>query len=127
MRHLPDSTSLDRHGSSQAPALNLRSEQGGRVDNLDEVDRVQSDASALALGYDPSRAIMLNNLVDDLLNNFRQLGKAGRSRWLNIRPTVRGLAMNAADHPHGGGRGKSKGNVHPVSIWGTPVSEVDDL
>lgn len=55
--------------------------------------------------------------------HFRQLGKAGRSRWLNIRPTVRGLAMNANDHPHGGGRGKSKGNVHPVSIWGrTPVS-----
>jgi len=53
--------------------------------------------------------------------HFRQLGKAGRSRWLNIRPTVRGLAMNAADHPHGGGRGKSKGNVHPVSIWGTPA------
>lgn len=55
---------------------------------------------------------------------FRQLGKAGRSRLLNIRPTVRGLAMNAADHAHGGGRGKSKGNVHPVSIWGTPVSQV---
>lgn len=55
-------------------------------------------------------------------HQFRQLGKAGRSRWLNIRPTVRGVAMNAADHPHGGGRGKSKGNVHPVSIWGTPVS-----
>ncbi|KAF2717546.1 ribosomal protein L2 [Polychaeton citri CBS 116435] len=53
--------------------------------------------------------------------HFRQLGKAGRSRWLNIRPTVRGLAMNAADHPHGGGRGKSKGNVDPVSIWGTPA------
>ncbi|KAK3056190.1 mitochondrial 54S ribosomal protein rml2 [Extremus antarcticus] len=52
---------------------------------------------------------------------FRQLGKAGRSRWLNIRPTVRGLAMNASDHAHGGGRGKSKGNVHPVSIWGTPA------
>lgn len=55
-------------------------------------------------------------------HQFRQLGKAGRSRWLNIRPTVRGVAMNASDHPHGGGRGKSKGNVHPVSIWGTPVS-----
>ncbi|KAM0723097.1 hypothetical protein Q7P37_001297 [Cladosporium fusiforme] len=52
---------------------------------------------------------------------FRQLGKAGRSRLLNIRPTVRGLAMNAADHAHGGGRGKSKGNVNPVSIWGTPA------
>lgn len=55
---------------------------------------------------------------------FRQLGKAGRSRWLNIRPTVRGVAMNSVDHPHGGGRGKSKGNVHPVSIWGTPVSSL---
>ena len=54
--------------------------------------------------------------------NRRQLGKAGRSRWLGIRPTVRGLAMNAFEHAHGGGRGKSKGNVHPVSIWGTPVS-----
>ncbi|KAL8929879.1 MAG: hypothetical protein Q9208_001023 [Pyrenodesmia sp. 3 TL-2023] len=50
--------------------------------------------------------------------NRRQLGKAGRSRWLGIRPTVRGVAMNASDHPHGGGRGKSKGNVQPVSIWG---------
>lgn len=52
---------------------------------------------------------------------YTQIGKAGRSRWLNIRPTVRGLAMNAADHPHGGGRGKSKGNVDPKSPWGLPV------
>ncbi|KAJ6259105.1 54S ribosomal protein RML2 [Drechslerella dactyloides] len=51
----------------------------------------------------------------------RQLGKAGRSRWLGIRPTVRGVAMNACDHPHGGGRGKSKGNRHPVSPWGFPT------
>lgn len=54
--------------------------------------------------------------------NRRSLGKAGRKRWLGIRPTVRGVAMNASDHPHGGGRGKSKGNVHPVSIWGQLVS-----
>lgn len=54
-------------------------------------------------------------------HNKAQLGKAGRSRNLGIRPTVRGVAMNACDHPHGGGRGKSKGNVHPVSIWGQPV------
>ena len=52
---------------------------------------------------------------------YSQLAKAGRSRWLNIRPTVRGVAMNAADHPHGGGRGKSKGNVDPKSPWGIPV------
>lgn len=53
--------------------------------------------------------------------NRRQLGKAGRKRWMGIRPTVRGVAMNANEHPHGGGRGKSKGNRHPVSIWGQLV------
>ncbi len=53
---------------------------------------------------------------------YRQLGKAGRKRWLGIRPTVRGLAMNANEHPHGGGRGKGKGNRDPVSPWGLPVS-----
>lgn len=49
------------------------------------------------------------------------LGKAGRSRHLGIRPTVRGTAMNAVDHPHGGGRGRSKGNNHPSSPWGQPA------
>ncbi|KAF9478905.1 ribosomal protein L2 [Pholiota conissans] len=56
--------------------------------------------------------------VSNPLWKNRNLGKAGRSRWLGIRPTVRGVAMNANDHPHGGGRGKSKSNKHPVSIWG---------
>ncbi|MDR0557309.1 MAG: 50S ribosomal protein L2 [Treponema sp.] len=49
-----------------------------------------------------------------------QLGKAGRKRWLGIRPTVRGMAMNPVDHPHGGGEGKSKG-IHPVTPWGQPT------
>lgn len=50
------------------------------------------------------------------------IGKAGRSRWLGIRPTVRGLAMNPVDHPHGGGEGKSgQGNPHPVTPWGMPT------
>jgi large subunit ribosomal protein L2 len=48
-----------------------------------------------------------------------RIGKAGKSRWRGIRPTVRGLAMNPVDHPHGGGEGKSgQGNPHPVSPWG---------
>ncbi|KAF7846279.1 hypothetical protein BT93_L4717 [Corymbia citriodora subsp. variegata] len=55
---------------------------------------------------------------------YRQLGKAGRKRWLGIRPTVRGVAMNTVDHPHGGGRGKSKSNRDPVSPWGIPVSTI---
>jgi len=47
------------------------------------------------------------------------IGKAGRTRWMGIRPTVRGLAMNPVDHPHGGGEGRSgQGNPHPVSPWG---------
>jgi len=60
-------------------------------------------------------------VVSNATWRFRQLGKAGRKRWLGIRPTVRGVAMNACDHPHGGGRGKSKGNRDPVSPWGIPT------
>jgi large subunit ribosomal protein L2 len=49
------------------------------------------------------------------------IGKAGRSRWLGKRPSVRGSAMNPVDHPHGGGEGKSKGGRHPVTPWGVPT------
>lgn len=48
------------------------------------------------------------------------IGKAGRSRWLGIRPTVRGVAMNPVDHPMGGGEGRGKGN-HPMTPWGRPT------
>ncbi|MDP6338865.1 MAG: 50S ribosomal protein L2 [Candidatus Marinimicrobia bacterium] len=48
-------------------------------------------------------------------------GKAGRSRWLGKRPTVRGVVMNPVDHPHGGGEGKSSGGRHPVTPWGKPT------
>jgi len=48
-------------------------------------------------------------------------GKAGRTRWRGVRPTVRGTAMNPVDHPHGGGEGKSKGGRHPVTPWGVPT------
>lgn len=50
-----------------------------------------------------------------------KLGKAGRSRWLNIRPAVRGVAKNPIDHPHGGGNGKTSGGRHPVTAWGKPT------
>ncbi len=49
------------------------------------------------------------------------VGKAGKSRWLGIRPHVRGVAMNPVDHPHGGGEGKSSGGRHPVTPWGVPT------
>lgn len=50
-----------------------------------------------------------------------KLGKAGRSRWLGRRPSVRGVAMNPIDHPHGGGEGKTSGGRHPVTPWGKPT------
>ncbi len=52
---------------------------------------------------------------------LRSLGKAGATRWRGIRPTVRGVAMNPVDHPHGGGEGRTSGGRHPVSPWGTPT------
>jgi large subunit ribosomal protein L2 len=56
--------------------------------------------------------------VSNLDNKNTTIGKAGRSRWLGIRPTVRGVAMNPVDHPHGGGEGKTSGGRHPVSPTG---------
>jgi large subunit ribosomal protein L2 len=52
-------------------------------------------------------------------NSLRSIGKAGAQRWRGIRPTVRGVAMNPIDHPHGGGEGKTAAGQHPVSPWGT--------
>ena len=55
-------------------------------------------------------------------HSLRKIGKAGAQRWRGIRPTVRGVAMNPVDHPHGGGEGRSgQGNPHPVSPWGQPT------
>lgn len=54
-------------------------------------------------------------------NQNKSLGKAGRSRWLGIRPITRGVAMNPVDHPHGGGEGRTSGGRHPVTPWGKPT------
>ncbi|WP_260293361.1 50S ribosomal protein L2 [Sedimenticola hydrogenitrophicus] len=54
-------------------------------------------------------------------HSLRKLGKAGASRWRGVRPTVRGVAMNPVDHPHGGGEGRTSGGRHPCSPWGVPT------
>jgi large subunit ribosomal protein L2 len=54
-------------------------------------------------------------------HSLRKLGKAGAARWRGVRPTVRGVAMNPVDHPHGGGEGRTSGGRHPVSPWGMPT------
>ena len=60
-------------------------------------------------------------VVSNNEHGLRKLGKAGAKRWQGIRPTVRGVAMNPIDHPHGGGEGKTSGGRHPVSPWGVPT------
>lgn len=71
-----------------------------------ELRRIPGDASATI------------GIVSNPDHHHRKLGKAGRSRWLGIRPTVRGVAMNAYEHPHGGGHGGGRGNKPTRSIWG---------
>ncbi|MDF1757706.1 MAG: 50S ribosomal protein L2 [Legionellaceae bacterium] len=60
-------------------------------------------------------------VVSNSEHSLRVLGKAGAKRWKGIRPTVRGVAMNPVDHPHGGGEGKTSGGRHPVTPWGVPT------
>lgn len=71
-----------------------------------EVRRVPSDGKAV-IGE-----------VGNAESNLRVLGKAGAARWRGVRPTVRGIAMNPVDHPHGGGEGRTKGGRHPCTPWG---------
>jgi len=59
--------------------------------------------------------------VGNLQHENIQIGKAGRTRWKGIRPTVRGVVMNPVDHPHGGGEGRTSGGRHPVTPWGQPT------
>ncbi len=59
--------------------------------------------------------------VGNEAHNLRSLGKAGAKRWRGVRPTVRGVAMNPVDHPHGGGEGRTSGGRHPVTPWGVPT------
>jgi large subunit ribosomal protein L2 len=60
-------------------------------------------------------------VVSNLDHSNRKIGKAGKARHLGIRPTVRGVAMNPVDHPHGGGEGRTSGGRHPVSPWAKPT------
>ena len=59
--------------------------------------------------------------VSNSEHNLEKLGKAVAKRWRGVRPTVRGVAMNPVDHPHGGGEGRTSGGRHPVTPWGVPT------
>ena len=89
-------------------------------------DKVVAGFALLRLASGETRRVMADCLatvgaVSNPDHANQNLGKAGRTRWKGIRPTVRGIAMNPVDHPHGGGEGRTKGGRHPVSPWGTPT------
>nr|ALG63447.1 ribosomal protein L2 [Saccharina sp. ye-C] len=67
------------------------------------------------------KTIATNGVVSNPDSRFTKLKKAGQSRWLGRRPTVRGVAMNPIDHPHGGGEGKTSGGRSSVTPWGKPT------
>ncbi len=86
----------------------------------------EGDYSQLRLSSGEVRMIHLDCLatvgqVGNIEHENVSLGKAGRARWLGRRPSVRGVAMNPVDHPHGGGEGKSSGGRHPCTPWGKPT------
>jgi large subunit ribosomal protein L2 len=69
----------------------------------------------------PAECLATVGAVSNPDNQNIVIGKAGRQRWLGRRPTVRGVAMNPVDHPHGGGEGRTSGGRHPVTPWGKPT------
>ncbi len=97
---------------SAGAAVQLLAREGGFVTlrlRSGEMRRVHADCRA-TIGE-----------VSNSEHNLRSYGKAGAKRWLGVRPTVRGSAMNPVDHPHGGGEGRSKGGRHPCTPWGVPT------
>lgn len=82
--------------------------------------------ATLRLSSGEMRKILLTcrasiGVISNEQHNLRSLGKAGAKRWRGVRPTVRGVAMNPVDHPHGGGEGRTSGGRHPVTPWGKPT------
>ena len=82
--------------------------------------------ATLRLSSGEMRKILLTcratiGVISNPQHNLKSLGKAGAKRWRGVRPTVRGVAMNPVDHPHGGGEGKTSGGRNPVSPWGMPT------
>jgi len=110
--------------------IELKAGQGGKlVRSAGTVAQLMAKEGKYAHVRLPSGEVRLIHLeckasigqIGNLIHENLSRGKAGKSRWLGIRPTVRGVAMNPVDHPMGGGEGKSSGGGHPVSPTGIPA------
>lgn len=121
LRNIPIGTTIHN--------IELRPGKGGQLvrsaGSAAQLLAKEGDYAHVRLPSGEIRLIHLNCMatigqVSNLDHENISLGKAGRRRWLGIRPTTRGIAMNPIDHPHGGGEGRSKGN-HPQTPWGQPT------
>ena len=110
--------------------VELKPEKGGQIARAagTYVQLVGRDAGMAILRLNSGEMRMVRadcmatiGAVSNPDNSNIKLGKAGRKRWLGKRPSVRGVAMNPVDHPHGGGEGRTSGGRHPVTPWGKPT------
>lgn len=100
----------------------VRSAGNGALIQAVEGDYAQVKLPSGEIRLIPKKAMATIGQVSNIDNINVRLGKAGRMRWLGIRPTVRGKAMNPVDHPHGGGEGHNPiGLKHPKTPWGKPA------
>lgn len=123
LRHIPSGTLIHNIELSQGKGAQIVRSAGTSA----QIMAKENDFAHVRLPSGEMRLISLDcratvGQLSNIEHEAISIGKAGRSRWMGIRPTVRGLAMNPVDHPHGGGEGKSgQGNPHPVSPWGMPT------
>jgi len=122
LKHVPQGTMIHN--------VELKPGKGGQIArSAGSSVQLVAKEGAFASVKMPSSEIRLINIecfatigqVGNLDHEKISIGKAGRQRWLGLRPHVRGVVMNPVDHPHGGGEGKTSGGRHPVSPWGQPT------
>ena len=123
LRYIPSGTAIHNIELSKGQGGQIVRSAGGSA----QIMAKEGEVAHVKLPSGEVRLVSLDchatiGQVGNVEHETISLGKAGRSRWFGTRPTVRGLAMNPVDHPHGGGEGKSgQGNPHPVSKWGMPT------
>jgi large subunit ribosomal protein L2 len=103
-------------GAQMVRSAGVRCQLVGRVDGYAQLKLPSGEMRRV-----PEACMATIGVVSNQDHFNVSLGKAGRARWKGVRPTVRGVAMNPVDHPHGGGEGKTSGGRHPVTPWAVPT------